>query len=346
MYNLFEFIHNNYKEIIHCTKNNQLYIYYDHRWQKGVIHFKNYISVEVIQYYNEIIKHCDLLNNEQINNITSIQNNLTNTQFIKNIIKKMNDMYNLNNPCFEDNLNNDITLLGFTNGVFDLNNMALRCGKIDDYISLNVKYNFSNKYSNFKSELMYFLNCIIPNKNNLEMFLKYISLNLYNNHDKSFIVIYGNCEYYKNILHKLIKYTFGDYYGIIQPILLTEDYYKNRNNFFLLQNKKMVILNNYNDKYIFNSNAVKLITNNYVINTKLNNSDCYLFKITSGLILFSNKIPLFNNYKLSVQYIELSEKTHINNEYNFNIINNNLEFWKQDFMLLLIEYYNKYSKNK
>jgi phage/plasmid-associated DNA primase len=55
------------------------------------------------------------------------------------------------------------SLIGFNNGVYDLNKFEFRDGRFDDYITMSVGYDYQENHTEKYQDLLNFLNDIQPN---------------------------------------------------------------------------------------------------------------------------------------------------------------------------------------
>ena len=77
--------------------------------------------------------------------IDKIVNNLMNTNFKETLLKECKSLFY--DPLFIQKLDSNIYLLGFENGVYDLENNKFRDGRPDDYITFSTKNDYV-KWSN------------------------------------------------------------------------------------------------------------------------------------------------------------------------------------------------------
>ena len=78
---------------------------------------------------------------------------------------------------------------GINNGIYDLQKFEFREGKYDDYITMNVDYNYQEKHTEKYNELLKFLEDIQPNKEEREYMLTYLSIGLIGNQLELFTIL-------------------------------------------------------------------------------------------------------------------------------------------------------------
>jgi phage/plasmid-associated DNA primase len=152
----------------------------------------------------------------------------------ENIMKELVEVYSLNNNGNRDfvkKLDSNNNLIGFVNGVYDLDKIEFREGKQDDLITMSTGYKYNDKYSDKYQELLKFLEDIQPNEKEREYMLTYLSIGLVGNLLELFTILTGSGRNGKSKLIELLKMTFGDYFGSvssqlfwfsIKPIILVQ----------------------------------------------------------------------------------------------------------------------------
>lgn len=153
--------------------------------------------------------------------------NLKKLAFKDRIIKEAAGLYIQKD--FESKLDQNIYLVGFANGVYDLKNRVFRKGEPDDLIKKNVGYN----YKEFKrddpviKEIESFLESIQPEEDMRTYLGAYVASFLEgSNKDQKFMIWTGNGQNGKGSLIDLIDKTFrGDddgYFATLPPTVLTQ----------------------------------------------------------------------------------------------------------------------------
>jgi P4 family phage/plasmid primase-like protien len=140
-----------------------------------------------------------------------------------------NNIISQSKTLFYDNefikkLNDDDYLVGFKNGVYDLNKRIFRKSHPEDYISFTVGYNYpSNISDESKDDVENFLKSIMPDEEELTYLMCYIASILEGgNKNQIFMVWTGSGSNGKGTLTELIDNAFGDYYSTVDVSLLTQ----------------------------------------------------------------------------------------------------------------------------
>jgi hypothetical protein len=156
-----ELVFNTYKYHYKCTsiKHNIWYEFQNHRWSMVDYHvsleheIRTTISnklVEIIGNYNDTIcNQQDEIKNQYIQkskNLANITYKLKTHSFLHKIMKECQIIFY--DPQFESLLDSNRNLIGFENGIYDLQNAEFRDGRPEDYISLSTE----NDYIEFKED--------------------------------------------------------------------------------------------------------------------------------------------------------------------------------------------------
>lgn len=321
------------KLIFYLGKNifvftNKIWYKFDnHSWKCDKISdFKVFIFDNVIEHYQKVIKFYEN-KNEDINKINFIKNIKQNISLlvIENNVYLEN--YFFNND-FITNLNKNPYLIGFNNGIFDLESMEFRSGKSIDMVSFSVGYDYVDNHA-----VNLLITLLFPNDLIRHYTLKLLGSCLFSEFDMSHLFVFtGYGTNSKKLFLNLIKETFGEYFV---SFTYTSDIHFNN---LLIQRKKITLLiyENIEDLTIKkNINEHNKILNNII-------DQYYKLEIKpTHLILVSDRLPnIFNN---KIKMIEIPINTTIDNEIQEK---KNIKKNKNIFMNELIQYYNIYEKEK
>jgi P4 family phage/plasmid primase-like protien len=288
-------------------------------------------------------------------------------KYIKQLIVKFGDTILKNNivteaacifsdKTFLSNLDANYNLIGFDNGAYDLNKFEFRKGVPEDYISMSVGYNYNSIHTDKYNDLQVFLNDIMPDDNEREYMLTYLAICLIGNQFELFTILTGNGRNGKSKLVELLGLTFGDYFEAVQSQLFTRprpDANSPDPGLLNLQKKRIVIASEPEKNNKLNSGFIKFVTGRD--STTLRNchsNDMIKFVPKFATFLICNDIPecddIDNAFSKRLRCInfptEFVDEPKKDNQKKLNTkINESFEYWKLDFMLLLIEYYKKYT---
>ena len=141
-----------YDYVCVCNAKNLWYEFRNHRWVScdNAHTLKSRMSNEVVNEYRKKITYYnqkaidDEANKDNYDNIVkklvSISSKLKTVPFKNNIVAELRDLFYIDK--FEEKLDSKCTLIGFENGVYDLEMAEFRDGRPDDYISFSTNINY------------------------------------------------------------------------------------------------------------------------------------------------------------------------------------------------------------
>jgi P4 family phage/plasmid primase-like protien len=362
---LAEIIYYYYEKDFIYGENNEWFMFHEHKWiNVGAKNTKLRLSIhsklkelfkQLYKYYKENGE-----DKKKMNSIKHVIESFGETMLKNNIMTELIDLYSENkNPerKFIKKLDSNNHLIGFNNGIFDLEKFEFRDGKPEDYISMTVGYNYQEYHTEKYNELINFLEDIQPNEDEREYMLTYLSIGLIGNQLELFTILTGCGRNGKSKLVELLKYTLGEYFGSVQSQLFTRtrpDANSPDPGLLSLMKKRIVIASEPEKNSKLNSGFIKFITGRD--STTLRNchsNDMVDFTANFITLLICNDIPdcddIDNAFSKRLRCVnfptEFVTEPIRENQKKINVnINKNFDYWKLDFMLLLIEKYKKYTK--
>ena len=365
-YTLAEIVYNFHKNEFNYGEDNNWYSYENHRWKnigdkniklRHMINNLKELYNPLMEYYKE-----NEFDKNKIKKLKEVYKSFGNTALKNNIMTELMEIYaENNNPKrnFTQKLDDNKYLIGFENGVFDLQNFEFREGKPDDYITLSVGYEYSDKHTEKYPELLKFLHDILPKEEEYEFMMTYLSIGLMGNLLELFTILTGCGRNGKSKLVELLKSTLGEYFGSVQSQLFTRprpDANSPDPGLLSLAKKRVVIASEPEKNSKLNSGFIKFITgrdSTTLRNCHSNNMIDFAPKFITFLIC--NDIPecddIDNAFSKRLRCVhfptEFVNDPKTENQKKIDTsINENFDFWKMDFMLMLIEYYKKYNETK
>ncbi|ATZ80785.1 D5 family helicase-primase [Bodo saltans virus] len=356
------FYYNNENNYIYGEDSNW-YMFENHIWKKtndknSIL--RDSIKPQLVDIYNKVYDYYYEHTNDKkrMCAIKQLIKNFGSIVLKNSIVTELADLYYVNknkNGDFLEKLNANCDLLGFTNGVFDLSTFEFRNGKPDDFITMTTKYDYIDAHTEKYSELLQFLKDVLPDDEEREYILTYLSIGLIGNKLELFTILTGCGRNGKSKLIELLSETFGDYFGSVQSQLFTRprpDANSPDPGLLSLQRKRIVIASEPEKNSRLNSGFIKFITGRD--STTLRNchsNDMVKFTANFITLLICNDIPdcddIDNAFSKRLRCINfptefVNEPTN-ENQKKINVnINKNFVYWKKDFMLLLIAHYKKY----
>jgi P4 family phage/plasmid primase-like protien len=366
-YTFAEIIYYFYKKIFNYGEDENWYIYKNHRWaniNKKNMKLRHLIQPKLKEIYCQLYNYYkdNECNDKKLKLIKNIMKTFDNTTLKNNIMTELIEIFSENNNQngdFTKKLDSNNYLFGFNNGVYDLQKFEFREGKCMDYITLSVGYDYQENHTDKYNDLLKFLEDIQPNKEEREYMLTYLSIGLVGNLLELFTILTGCGRNGKSKLIELLKYTLGDYFGSVQSQLFTRsrpDANSPDPGLLSLSKKRIVIASEPEKNSKLNSGFIKFITGRD--STTLRNchsNDMIDFTAKFITLLICNDIPecddIDNAFSKRLRCInfptEFVNEPIKDNQKKINVdINQNFDYWKYDFILLLIEYYKKYIQTK
>lgn len=366
-------IYQMFKHEFVCTsiKKNTWYEFKKHRWvasDSGYV-LKMKMSNEVWKQFMRVSgEYAQKASQEEDNDdqerlqkkaekYSKIASSLKNTTQKSNYLKECSELFY--QEKFEDKLDSNCTLVGFDNGVFDLETYEFRDGHPDDYISFstNIDYIPYSEDNPVNQEIMTFLSQILPKEEMQEYFLKLFSSFLSGKiTSEKFHIFTGTGANGKSKIIELYQNAFGDYCGQFNVSLLTQKRVKsNDTNSELAKSKgkRFMVLQEPSEDEKMNIGFMKELTGGDRIIARGLFQDPIEFKPQAHLVLTCNHLPSIPSDDggtwRRIRVIEfLSTFTDTPNPENKNEFKIDTELslkfddWKEYFMSILIFYYKKY----
>jgi P4 family phage/plasmid primase-like protien len=356
-----------YNNIYNFGEDNDWYMYENHKWKnignKNMI-LRNQVEIKLKDLYSKLLLHYkeNDYDKNKIKALKTVMKSFGETTQKNNILVELTELYfikNNKNGDFAKKLDSNKYLIGFNNGVYDLQNFEFREGKSDDYITMTVGYDYQDHHTDKYNGLVKFLEDIQPNKEERDYMLTYLSIGLIGNLLELFTILTGCGRNGKSKLIELLKETLGDYFGSVQSQMFTRprpDANSPDPGLLSLAKKKIVIASEPEKNSKLNSGFIKFITGRD--STTLRNchsNDMVDFTAKFITLLICNDIPdcddIDNAFSKRLRCINfptefVMDPTKDNQKKIDTNINDNFKNWKLDFMLLLIDYYKKYKESK
>ena len=293
-----------------------------------------------------------------------------------NILQKLGSGIKLNcleiefyNENFYKIIDQDKDLIGFENGIFDLNLMEFRNGSSSDYISLSTGYDY--KYhapsESIYQELITLISQILPDPETRHFTLKSIASCVDgHNRDENFYIWSGKNASGgngKSTITELLTKSLGEY-AIDSPVSLITGKRESANSpnsaLAAIRNKRVVIMQEPASTDQIQADVMKSLTGGDRISTRELNSTQIEFKPHAKFFLAANRIPTMSDIDGGVvrrlkitefvsRFVEQFHEQDIEdtNMYEFKIdkeLKNKLETYKTVFMCILLDYYRIYRK--
>ena len=212
--------------ICSSIKNNIWWEFKNHRWfriEEGYT-LKMALSEEFANEFNKEIAdisiqitQCNGFPKEELirkrDKLSDIVDKLMNNTFKKTLMDECKPLFY--DDTFDRKLDENINLIGFDNGVYDLEQNIFREGRPDDYITLSTR-SYYQKWSDrnpYRNKIMEFLAQIIPNARVRQYFIHALCTCLCgDNREEKLYVLTGCGSNGKSLTMDLMYHALGDYY--------------------------------------------------------------------------------------------------------------------------------------
>jgi phage/plasmid-associated DNA primase len=242
-YDIANVIYQYYKEefIIFKTKSgkmDQCWRFCNHRWMpKQLDALKNLVMTEIHALYMDIsgeyLKMAENTNNEDEKNrlilfsemFITIGKSLLQTNSLRNIFDILSTLFIGNYEEFNSKLNDNGMLIGFDNGVYDLQNQEFRDGKPEDYITFTTGYDY-NEEDDIETQ-SFIKNMLWESWENDDIYKTFMDLTTYsicgNKSLEIYAILYGRDGRNGKGLGSLLKQlSFGNYFKEIKANNFTD----------------------------------------------------------------------------------------------------------------------------
>jgi P4 family phage/plasmid primase-like protien len=223
-------VHALYKDQYVCCYVNDRPAWFEfknHHWEEcpNAVSLKQKISNEVSKMYNSnaAVYHLKAANTDSATEqavytevgkkLATIATKTKMAPFKSNIINECTELFAVSRKDFADKLDERKHLIGFTNGVYDLDAKEFRDGRPDDNLSMCVGYDYTTDADELIShEILQLLQSIFPSSNMIRYMLRTIAYALHGNKHMEFCQFWiGTGANGKGVLSKLLQVAFGEY---------------------------------------------------------------------------------------------------------------------------------------
>ncbi len=291
------------------------------------IYFKKHFAGNISRHKLLLVSHC-----KKKSNISTILNELK-------ILYKSQNIYKLMNTK---------NLIGFNNGVYDLDKYIFRNMRPEDLVSLTTEYEYKKSNEYIKKDLLMLLNSLFSSAEELQFMLKHISLGLCETKKHDLYMWIGNKEILQ-FLNKLIRNTLGKYYETI------DDYYFQKKNIIQKDSPNDTIIKIMNSRfvstYLKNNEIYKMSTITSLISDKQLETKLYYKNIKIDyvqkfqLVIMAEAEPKFDTFnvqfKNNIKIIKIADRPKISN--NFQKIITDKQYINE-FFEILVDHYKLYLK--
>ena len=228
LYYLAKSVYAKYSDRFVCSsiKNNIWWEFKNHRWNRiedGYTlkllfseDFANEYTLEIIDISNRVLTASgwekeDLQRKRTL--IDKISQSLMNTNFKKTLLEECKPLFY--DGTFEQKLDSNNYLIGFENGVYDLDENIFRDGRPDDNITLSTKHNYTkwSEKNPLNKQIFGFFETIFPNEAVRKYFINALSTCVSGEtKEEKLYILTGSGSNGKSLTMDLMFSALGDYY--------------------------------------------------------------------------------------------------------------------------------------
>lgn len=328
------------KKFISIKENNKyiLYEYNNKTWSKNTINIYNFIENDLYKYIKNLL----------INNWTDDQHKLIKelTKIKKvnkikdKIIRYYSETYCNNNIKFDENWR----LLGFTNGVYDMEEEIFREYKYDDYISITTGYDWREPTDDEMETMNDLINKIMPIEEEKNLYLQLLCTSIEGKCLEKFIIFNGSGGNGKGMINDLLLLALGNYALIGNNAILFECSKTGSNpEKANIHKKRLVIFREPSEKHKFENSIIKELTGGGTFSARTHHEKETEKKLNSTIIVECNKKPLFVEDPQNAEIrriIDLYFRSTFTED--INLIDNNKYIYKANPTYKTIEFQEKH----
>jgi len=345
-------------------KHNEWYVFKGHRWmpEENGYSINNIINEKI---YDEYLKVSNLFQQMAMNssgkdkeNLLELQiktlafsKTLHTTKFKKDVITECAILFY--DRDFFQKLDEKRNLIGFENGVLDLDTLTFRDGYPEDFITFTTKINYFpyNKLDEKIQQVEQFFADILPDQHTREYVLKFLGTCLQGHvPDEKFYIWTGSGGNGKSLTIKLLLDSLGDYGTIIPVSLLTRKRAASNvasPELAKLKGKRFCVFQEPENDDVIQVGLMKELTGNDKIQARALYGAPVEFYPQFKTLLACNKLPEIPSTdggtwrRIRVVPFEMNfvdVPVEPNERKKDPDLRRNMETWHQPFMSMLVEY--------
>ena len=372
-YDIAKVVHHLFQHDFVCAsyKNRYWYEFRNHRWNisDSGLGLRARLSedvwrvykLEAMEYSQKAIASNDANNQNRYEDISKkmseISYKLRNTSFKENIMKECSELFYADK--FEERLDSNTHLVGFNNGVYDLETHTFRDGRPDDYVSFSTGNNYIPYEPDNPIQLAIaeYLEQVLTKKEVREYVLKlYATMISGQIKEQKFYIWTGTGSNSKSLLVDLFEKSYGEYCCKFPVTLLTgKRCASNAANSEVARakGKRFACLQEPGGDEQINIGLMKELSGGDKIMARALYKEPFEFVPQFKMLLLCNALPNVPSDDggtwRRIRVVEFKSKFVENpdpdnpNEFQIDYdLAEKMEDWREHFMALLIHYYKKY----
>ena len=295
---------------------------------------------------------------EQSKKILEVANKLKITLFKDHVMKECAELFY--QEKFEEKLDSNINLIGFENGVYDLDADEFRDGRPDDYVTFTTGNNYVeyNENSIATDGVHKYMAQVLTNPAMREYVLKLFASFLHGaTKEQKFYVWTGSGSNSKSKLVELFELCFGDYCCKLPVTLLTQKRAASNaatSEVAKSKGKRFACMQEPSEDEKMNVGLMKELSGGDKIMARCIYKEPIEFKPQFKMILLCNHLPdvpsddggtwrRIRVVEFTSKFVDKPNPNSLENEFPIDLdLTTKMETWKEAFMALLIRYYKRY----
>jgi len=373
-YDIAKVVHFMFKYDYVCVnnRNNTWYEFKDHRWCMcdGAYSLRASISTDVFREYQKAIGKINLQsaspstdsdaqqrNAELTKKLNNIALKLKQSPFKDNIIKECRELFYIEK--FEEKLDSKCHLIGFENGVYDLESFEFREGRPDDYVSMSTRINYVPYDATHEAQvgINKIISTIFVKPHIREYVMKLMGSFLNGSvREEKFHIWTGCGSNGKSVIVEFFEMAFGEYCCKFPITLLTMKRASSNAptpEIARSKGRRFAVLQEPSEDEKMNVGLMKELTGGDKIIARQLHKDPIEFKPQFKMVLTCNHLPnvpsddggTWRRIRVVEFTSRFCENPNPENPNEFMMdkdLRKKMEEWQEHFMSLLIEYYKKY----
>lgn len=309
---------------------------------------------ELHKLHNGDSKKMDKLNGKY----RDLTNFISHSRNINSIAESLKVPFEINDDCI---LNKNPALIGFNNGVYDIETGEFRNANLNEYITITTGYSYEKADVSKKKEAMNIFKSIFPDDNELKFVLKHISLGLLGeNPEEKFFIWEGSGSNGKGVLRDIIKVVLGNYYDTLDISYLYKTSKKDANaaNSVMAKKKytRFVVSTEPEIDQTLNGDLIKSLSGNDEQQVRSLYGEPFNYTPAFKMVIQTNNEPVFDNFdgglkrritliKFPMKFVENPSLPH-ERKINMNLkrMITKDKTYNNEFFEILAEHYILYKK--
>lgn len=355
-------------------RSDDWYYFDNHRWHEmpGGYLLMNEMSTELSREfmkmsneYKKLMIHTDQNvvneNKNKMNKCLKLAYQVKDNGFKSGVLKECTRLFY--DPDFEKNLDDNANLVGFNNGVYDIEAKEFRPGQPDDYVSktTGIDYIEFDESNETVQEIYRFFIQVLPDKEIREYVLTIFATFLGGStEEQTFQIWTGGGSNGKSTVVELFERAFGhEYTGKFSTTLLTRDRANSNACTPELQDvmrKRFASMQEPNDNDVIYTGAMKEYTGGDKIYSRGLYSKPTPFKPQFKLVMLCNKMPQIKGWDYGTwrrirvvpftsSFVDRPNPQNENEYAKDRKLTQKFDLWKEAFMWILIQRSKNYMKH-